>query len=93
MVSLQAALTREHRDIDAFVADLDRGVVGPEALLNAFEALRRHIYLEAEFLFPPIRQVGLTNAGPGDGARRRHLVAANGRTHRVDGRQRPCRRR
>lgn len=63
MVSLQAVLTREHRDIDAgieaFVADLDRGVVDPEPLLNAFEALRRHIYLEEEFLFPPIRQSGL----------------------------------
>ncbi|MBC7592669.1 MAG: hemerythrin domain-containing protein [Kineosporiaceae bacterium] len=63
MVSLQAALTREHRDIDAgieaFVADLDRGVIDPEPLLNAFEALRRHIYLEEEFLFPAIRQSGL----------------------------------
>ncbi|MDN5896771.1 Hemerythrin HHE cation binding domain-containing protein [Brevibacterium sp. Mu109] len=63
MVSLSAALTREHRDIDAgieaFVADLDRGVVNLEPILTAFEALRRHIYLEEEFLFPPIRQAGL----------------------------------
>jgi hemerythrin-like domain-containing protein len=63
MVSLSDALTREHRDIDggieAFVADLDRDAVTPEPLLTAFEALRRHIYLEEEFLFPPIRQAGL----------------------------------
>lgn len=63
MANLQAALTREHQDIDggieAFVADLDRGITSPEPLLNIFEALRRHIYLEEEFLFPPIRQAGL----------------------------------
>lgn len=63
MVSLSAALMREHHEIDAgieaFVADLDDGGMDPEPLLNAFEALRRHIYLEEEFLFPPIRQAGL----------------------------------
>ncbi|GAA2091492.1 hemerythrin domain-containing protein [Pseudolysinimonas kribbensis] len=63
MVSLSDALTREHRDIDggieAFVADLDRDVVTPEPLRGAFDALRRHIYLEEEFLFPPIREAGL----------------------------------
>lgn len=46
IVSLSDALTREHRDIDtgirAFVVDLERGVVSPEPLLSAFEALRRH---------------------------------------------------
>lgn len=61
--SLSEALTREHRDIDAgietFVADLDRDVVDPKPLLVAFEALRRHIYLEETFLFPPIRQAGM----------------------------------
>lgn len=60
---LSEALTREHRDIDAgieeFTADLDRGVIRPEALLTAFAALRRHIYLEEEILFPPIREAGL----------------------------------
>ncbi len=63
IVSLSDALTREHRDIDtgirAFVVDLERGVVSPEPLLSAFEALRRHIYLEEAFLFPPIRQAGV----------------------------------
>lgn len=62
-VHLSEALTREHRDIDAgieaFTADLDSDVVRPEPLLTAFAALRRHIYLEEEFLFPPIRQAGL----------------------------------
>ncbi len=63
IVSLSAALTREHREIDngieAFVAKLDRDVLDPEPLLSAFAALRRHIYLEEAFLFPPIRQAGL----------------------------------
>ena len=62
LVSLSEALTREHRDIDtaieAFVVDLDRGLVHPAPLLTAFEALRRHIYLEEVFLFPPIRRAG-----------------------------------
>ena len=62
-VNLADALTHEHRDIDAgieaFVAHLDRSIVRPELLLAAFEALRRHIYLEEEFLFPPIRRRGV----------------------------------
>jgi iron-sulfur cluster repair protein YtfE (RIC family) len=61
--SLPEALTREHREIDAgietFVAGLDRGVLDPQPLLGAFDALRRHIYLEEELLFPPIRAAGL----------------------------------
>lgn len=61
--SLAAALTREHRDIDAgieaFVAGLDAGEVRTEPLLTALHALRRHIYLEEEFLFPPLRNAGL----------------------------------
>jgi hemerythrin-like domain-containing protein len=63
-MNLPEALTREHREIDAgietFVAGLDRGVVDPQPLLGAFDALRRHIYLEEEILFPPIRAAGLT---------------------------------
>ncbi len=61
--SLSEALTREHHEIDAgietFTADLARGLVRTEPLLTAFGALRRHIYLEEEFLFPPIREAGL----------------------------------
>ena len=60
---LAAALTREHHEIDAvledFVAALERGEVRRDSLLTAFEALRRHIYLEEVFVFPPIREAGL----------------------------------
>jgi iron-sulfur cluster repair protein YtfE (RIC family) len=59
---LASALTREHREIDAgivaFVEALDAGGdpgdAGP-ALQDALTALRRHIYLEEEFLFPAIQ--------------------------------------
>lgn len=67
-VSIAELLTREHREIDAgieaFVAGSDARVndatgnwVSP--LLAAMTALRRHIYLEETFLFPPIRAAGL----------------------------------
>jgi len=62
--SLADALTREHREIDKgieqFVEALDRGKVEVDPLLGSIEALRRHIYLEEAFLFPPLRQIGLT---------------------------------
>jgi regulator of cell morphogenesis and NO signaling len=35
------------------------GYVQPEPLSAALEALRRHIYLEETFLFPPIREAGM----------------------------------
>jgi hemerythrin-like domain-containing protein len=61
--SLSAALTHEHREIDAgiesFVGGLARGVVDSKPLLVAFEALRRHIYLEETFLFPPLKEAGM----------------------------------
>ncbi|MDA8322191.1 MAG: hemerythrin domain-containing protein [Actinomycetota bacterium] len=60
--SLALALRREHQEIDAGIdactaADPDSG-----ALSRAIGALRRHIYLEEEFLFPLLRQAepGLT---------------------------------
>jgi hemerythrin-like domain-containing protein len=60
---LSAALKREHREIDGgvktFVEKLDCGSVQPEPLTAALEALRRHIYLEEVFLFPPIREAGM----------------------------------
>lgn len=60
--SLAAALEREHREIDdglaAFAAD-DRLEQRLGALERAITALRRHIYLEEEFLFPPLRDAGL----------------------------------
>lgn len=57
--TLEAALEREHREIDrgieAFLADRS----SLEPLTTALEALRRHIFLEEEFLFPPLRDAGL----------------------------------
>ncbi|MCK9519231.1 MAG: hemerythrin domain-containing protein [Dehalococcoidia bacterium] len=61
--TLGAALEREHREIDegfdAFTAGLALGEVRKEPLHNAIEALRRHIYLEEEFLFPSLRAAGM----------------------------------
>jgi hemerythrin-like domain-containing protein len=61
--TLQAALESEHRQIDggieAFVAQLASGQRELAPLLRALEGLRRHIYLEEEFLFPPLRKAGL----------------------------------
>lgn len=61
--ALAMALEREHREIDtgieAFLADLAAGQARPEPLIRAMQALRRHIYLEEEFLFPPLREAGM----------------------------------
>ena len=52
-------LEREHVEIDAGIVEysdgLSRGSADPAPLLRAMEALRRHIYLEEEFVFPPLR--------------------------------------
>lgn len=60
---LSVVLEREHHEIDsgieAFIEKLDGGSVWPEPLRAALEALRRHIYLEETFLFPPIREAGM----------------------------------
>jgi len=60
--SLGGALEREHRQIDggieAYLAGLD-GAADPEPLRSALDGLRRHIYLEEEFLFPPLKAAGL----------------------------------
>lgn len=57
------ALEREHRDIDAgleeFHRGLDLGESRVEALRRASRALRRHIYIEEEVLFPPLRAGGM----------------------------------
>lgn len=64
--TLAAALEREHHEIDAgieeFMAGLDAGQTRTEAISRALEALRRHIYLEEAFLFPPLRSGGLLAA-------------------------------
>jgi iron-sulfur cluster repair protein YtfE (RIC family) len=61
--SLAAALEREHQDIDdeieVFAAGLAAGTIDAGPLRRASAALRRHIYLEEEFLFPPLREAGL----------------------------------
>lgn len=56
--TLAAALEREHREIDRGVEAFLDGEERVEALAQAFRALRRHIYLEEEFLFPPLRAAG-----------------------------------
>ncbi|HJS96340.1 MAG TPA: hemerythrin domain-containing protein [Solirubrobacteraceae bacterium] len=61
--TLAAALEREHREIDrgieAFLVGQADGQPQTESLTWAIEALRRHIFLEEEFLFPPLREAGL----------------------------------
>lgn len=57
--TLAAALEREHREIDRAVeAFLGNGNGRIESLKEAMQALRRHIFLEEEFLFPPLRDAG-----------------------------------
>lgn len=62
-VDLAEKLTNEHHEIDAgieeFVGGLGQGRVKREPLHRAFAALRRHIYLEEELLFPAVRRAGL----------------------------------
>lgn len=61
--ALSAALEREHREIDegieSFTAALAEGRADTAPLERAMEGLRRHIYLEEEFLFPPLQAAGL----------------------------------
>ena len=61
--TLSDALEGEHRTIDAgldhFRAGLDAGELRIAALRSAAAALRRHIYLEEEAIFPPLTVGGL----------------------------------
>lgn len=64
--SLAQALTEEHHDIDAGIEEFMVGVARGEppadlaaSMRKVITALRRHIYLEEEFAFPPIRSGGL----------------------------------
>jgi len=50
--SLAAALEREHHEIDVRIAAFTASPGDPQPLARAIRALRRHIYLEEEFLFP-----------------------------------------
>ncbi len=56
--SLAMALEREHHEIDAGIEAFMDGT--RDALAGAVRALRRHIYLEEEFLFPALHAAGLT---------------------------------
>ena len=61
--TLTAALEREHREIDGdieeYVAGLAQGNSDATPLRQALHSLRRHIYLEEAFLFPPLKVGGL----------------------------------
>jgi iron-sulfur cluster repair protein YtfE (RIC family) len=61
--SLSTLLEQEHHEIDAgieaFVRGVDAGGARGRDLSRAVAALRRHIYLEEEFLFPPLRSAGM----------------------------------
>src|SRR5579884_3347854 len=61
--TLAAALEREHREIDrgieAFLAARAEDRAETKPLTEAIAALRRHIFLEEEFLFPPLREAGM----------------------------------
>lgn len=59
--SLAEALEHEHREIDAGIEAYTSGPT-PDSraqLLRATAALRRHIYLEEEILFPPLYAAGM----------------------------------
>lgn len=61
--SLAEALEREHREIDAgieqFVTAHPPQEPDRRAVVHAIHGLRRHIYLEEEFLFPALTEAGL----------------------------------
>ena len=59
--SLAMALEREHHEIDAGIEEFTAGSGEREPLVRAVRALRRHIYLEEEFLFPALHAAGLTS--------------------------------
>jgi len=61
--SLADVLEREHRAIDEGIAAFAAGPAArardPATLCAAIAGLRRHIYLEEQFLFPPLHEAGL----------------------------------
>ncbi|MGV0834775.1 hemerythrin domain-containing protein [Mycolicibacterium thermoresistibile] len=60
--TLSTLLEREHRQIDAGIEEFIHGPPHAESsahdAMRALDTLRRHIYLEEEFLFPPLRDSG-----------------------------------
>lgn len=58
--TLRAALEREHRSIDGGIEEYGAGGGrDAEPLRRSMVGLRRHIYLEESFLFPPLRSAGM----------------------------------
>lgn len=57
--TLQAAFETEHRQIDGGIEDFMAHPADAAPLRRSMDALRRHIYLEEDFLFPPLREAGL----------------------------------
>ena len=62
--SLAAALEREHHEIDEQIAAFTAAPGDRQPLTRAIRALRRHIYLEEEFLFPLLREAEPGLAAP-----------------------------
>jgi regulator of cell morphogenesis and NO signaling len=62
--SLAEALEREHHEIDAGIAQFTAAPWDRQPLTRAAAALRRHIYLEEEFLFPLLHQAEPGLAAP-----------------------------
>ena len=62
--SLAAALEREHHEIDEQIAAFIAAPGDRQPLARAIGALRRHIYLEEEFLFPLLREAEPGLAAP-----------------------------
>lgn len=60
--TLAAALEKEHRAIDGGIEEytdiLNAGHSDSAPLRRSMDGLRRHIYLEEKFLFPPMRAAG-----------------------------------
>src|SRR5690349_23205860 len=62
--SLAAALEHEHHEIDAGIAAFTAAPWDRQPLARAASGLRRHIYLEEEFLFPLLREAEPRLAAP-----------------------------
>jgi regulator of cell morphogenesis and NO signaling len=62
--SLSMALVREHHEIDEGIAGFADSPENPQPLTRAIRALRHHIYLEEEFLFPLLSEAEPGLAAP-----------------------------
>ena len=62
--SLAVALEREHHEIDHGIAAFAAAPWDRRPLARAIGALRRHIYVEEEFLFPLLREAAPGLAAP-----------------------------